>query len=359
MQSNSMTIERERLASLDRYDILDTPSEEAFDRITRLTRRVFDVPMSTLTLVDDHRQWFKSRQGVSACETARGPSFCTVAVGQRVPLLVPDAWADVRFFNSPLVLGAPHIRFYAGAPLITPEGHAIGSLCAMDTRAREFDAESVETLSDLAALAMTQLELRLVAMTDALTGAHSRRAFRSEMDRALSLAQRHGHALSCIMLDLDHFKAVNDTHGHAAGDLVLAATAGACRKALRESDSFGRMGGEEFAVLLPHTDAAHAMTVAEKLRCAIAGLRIPTASGPINVTASLGVAGLDGGAGDTDVLLHRADAALYAAKKSGRNRCVDASAIAVSPPNTRRRLPAVGPARSPARAAARPAAAQA
>jgi diguanylate cyclase (GGDEF)-like protein len=338
MQAEAQIQEQARLASLDRYDVLDTPAEEAFDRITRLTRRIFDVPMSTITLIDGHRQWFKSRQGISASETPRGPALCNVAMREARPLIVPDTLADERFANNTFVVGEPGIRFYAGVPLQTPEGHCIGTLCAMDTKPRTFLADQVDTLSDLARIVMSELELRVLAMTDGLTGALSRRAFRDEFSRAFALALRHKHDLSCIMLDLDHFKAVNDEHGHPVGDLVLAEAAAVCREELRISDSFGRVGGEEFAILLPHTGLVSAMKVAEKLRTAIARLRIPTPFRPIRITASFGVAALNGTVADPDTLLQSADAALYRAKDEGRNRCMEWQPVTIVQQSIRRRV---------------------
>lgn len=338
MPAQAQIQEQARLANLDRYDVLDTPSEEAFDRITRLTRRIFDVPMSTITLIDGHRQWFKSRQGISASETSKGPALCNVAVREARPLIVPDTLADARFAANPFVLGEPHIRFYAGVPLRTPEGHCIGTLCAMDTKPRTFLADQLDTLTDLAHIVMSELELRVLAMTDGLTGALSRRAFRDEFSRSFALALRHRHDLSCIMLDLDHFKSVNDEHGHPVGDLVLSQAAAACREELRKSDVFGRVGGEEFAILLPHTGLAPAMQVAEKLRTAIARLRIPTPLEPIRITASFGVAALDGSIADPDTLLQNADAALYAAKNDGRNKCTEWRPVSITQQNIRRRV---------------------
>jgi diguanylate cyclase (GGDEF)-like protein len=321
MSQEGVMQERERLVALDRYDILDTPSEEAFDRVTRMAQRIFDVPMSTLTLIDGHRQWFKSRQGLNACETSKEPALCNVAIREMHALVVPDTLDDERFAENPFVTGAPGIRFYAGVPLRTPEGHAIGTFCAMDTKPRSFGESEIATLIDLAQMVMSELELRRVAMTDALTGTLSRRAFREEFTRALSLAIRHEHNLACIMIDLDHFKSVNDRYGHAVGDVVLTAATEACRGELRYSDRIGRMGGEEFAVLLPFTGLSSALKVADKLREAIAQLEIPTSAGAINVTASFGVAALDACVGDMDTLLRHADAALYQAKAGGRNQC--------------------------------------
>ncbi len=338
MPAEATIREPERLAALDRYDILDTPCEEAFDRITRLTRRIFDVPMSTVTLIDGHRQWFKSRQGIEACETERGPALCNIVVRQSRALIVPDTLADGRFAANPLVIGEPRIRFYAGVPLLTPEGYGIGTLCAMDTKPRSFLADQVETLTDLGRIVTSELELRRLAMTDGLTGTLSRRAFREECVRTFALARRHRHDLACIMVDLDHFKAVNDSHGHAVGDMVLAAATAACREELRKSDSFGRLGGEEFAVLLPCTSLASALRVAEKLRGAIAQMRIPTPAGTLQVTASFGVSAIDNTTSDMDTLLQNADTALYAAKHEGRNCCRDWHPVEIAHRGIRRRV---------------------
>jgi diguanylate cyclase (GGDEF)-like protein len=313
--------ERDRLEALARYDILDTPNEEAFDRIARLVCRIMKVPMATVTFLDGHRQWFKAREGVANCEDERRIAFCDMTIRENAPLIATDASTDPRFASNPLVTGAPHLRFYAGIPLRTSEGQNIGTLCALGTAPRAIDPGEIAILSDLASIVMNELELRLLASTDGLTGALARRAFREEAARALALAQRHRHEVSCIALDLDHFKTINDTHGHAVGDAVLAGSAATCRELLRQSDLFGRVGGEEFAVLLPHTGRQAALGVAEKLREGIGAQRFDGAEGPFAVSASFGIAAATP-SGDIDALLRAADEALYAAKATGRNRCV-------------------------------------
>ncbi len=321
MQVDLDILEQERLSALDRYDILDTPPETAFDRLTRLARNIFEVPIATVTFIDGHRQWFKSRQGLAEQEGCKSASFCNVAIRQDEPLVVPDTHLDDRFKSNPLVLGAPHIRFYAGAQLRTPDNYGIGTLCAIDTKPRVFDQRSVDILCDLAAAAMSELETHKLVSTDGLTSALSRHSFRSEAERAVALALRHGHALSCIAFDIDHFKNVNDTLGHAIGDLVLKRAVQACRDRLRHSDILGRTGGEEFAIVLPHTTVAAALKVAEEIRGTLAALRFAEEAAALDVSASFGVAGLDRLVRDLDELLRRADNALYAAKNGGRNRC--------------------------------------
>ncbi len=332
--------EQARLCALDRYDVLDTPAEEAFDRITRLVRRIFDVPVSAITLIDGHRQWFKSRQGLDVTETDLPPSLCHSVVRQGAPLIVENAAEDGRVRTNPCVTAEGGIRFYAGIPLRTPDGHDLGALCAADTKPRSFGPRETEILSDLARIVMSELELRALVTTDALTGARSRRAFRDEAGRALALAQRHHHDLSCLMLDVDHFKRINDAYGHAAGDRVLVEIVATCRANMRVSDMIGRLGGEEFAILLQQTGLSAALDVAEKLRAAIARLHVSTGQETVNVTASFGVSAFDRSVGDLDTLLQRSDAALYDSKADGRNRCNlwKAPLEALPPPDLRPRV---------------------
>ena len=323
MKQKDTDTETMRLAALHRYDVLDTPPEEVFDRIARLIKLIFDVPIATVTFIDGHRLWFKSALGVSEPELCRSDAICNVAIQQAEPLVLADAQLDTRLAANPCVHGDLGIRFYAGYPLRTFDGHAIGIICAMDTKPRYFEPARLDALSDLAQIVMDELELRAHARTDSLTGLLSRRALHSEANREVALALRHGNGLSCLALDLDKFKAINDAHGHAAGDRLLRATADACRKALRGSDLLGRIGGEEFALDLPHTGQAAALKVAEKIRREIEALQIEYGGKRLGATASIGLAVLDRSSADFDELLRRADEALYKAKADGRNRCTE------------------------------------
>jgi diguanylate cyclase (GGDEF)-like protein/PAS domain S-box-containing protein len=171
-----------------------------------------------------------------------------------------------------------------------------------------------------------QQELARQARTDALTGLPNRRHFIEQAELELARAKRYDNPLSVLMLDLDEFKAVIDGHGHQVGDMVLYRVGEACRNRLREVDVIGRMGGEEFAILLPETDAARAAEVAERLRQDIAAAVIPLEHGKIlNITASIGIATFTAADADVDWLLSLADKAMYQAKRSGRNRVCVAS----------------------------------
>lgn len=308
-----------RLAALRSYEILDTPREAAFDRITSLVKTVLNVPIAIVSLIDSDRQWFKSCVGLDIDGTPRNISFCTHTIQSRSPLHVPDARLDPRFAENPLVLGPPHIGSYLGVPLATPEGYNLGSLCIIDTKPRDFDGAQVEVLKSFAALVMDELELRRIAAVDFLTGAASRRTFCLEIERCMARFSRHQRPASLIAFDLDHFKKVNDTYGHAGGDAALRTVSATLGMLLRSTDTMGRLGGEEFGILLADTGAADAFETAERLRRAVEATEIPFET-PFRVTASFGVVALRTEYASADDWLGKADEALYDSKRNGRNQ---------------------------------------
>ena len=155
------TNEAARVAALDRYAILDTEPEQSFDDLVILAAHVCKTPMASLTLVDDHRQWFKSIVGVQVRETSREISFCAHAIEQSGLFIIPDTLQDPRFKDNPLVTGEPHARFYAGAPLVNDDGFALGTLCVVDRQPRQLEDEQKMALTSLSHLAMRQIELRM------------------------------------------------------------------------------------------------------------------------------------------------------------------------------------------------------
>lgn len=151
--------EKERLRVLHHYQVLDTPPEDDFDDITYLASEICEVPICLISFIDENRQWFKAKKGLEACETNREYAICAHTILNEDILVVPDLKKDVRFQNNPLVTGAPFIRFYAGAPLITPSNHILGTLCVIDQEARALNPLQLKTLPLLAKQVVRLLEL--------------------------------------------------------------------------------------------------------------------------------------------------------------------------------------------------------
>jgi diguanylate cyclase (GGDEF)-like protein len=315
-----------RLAALHRYEVLDTPIEAAFDRITGLVRTVLNVPICAVSFTDADRQWFKSCIGFSTRQTSRDVAFCAHTIMERELFCVPDAKLDPRFAENPLVTGDPFIRSYLGVPLSTPDGYNVGSLCVSDVAPRSYSPDQIEILKSFAALVVDELELRRIAQTDHLTGAATRRGFILGLEKALSRYRRSGHSTALLLLDVDHFKQVNDTYGHPTGDLVLRAVAGGLASLLRRSDILGRLGGEEFGILLQDTGMDQALETTERLRAHLESVPVRHEP-PLRVTASFGVALLDPELNSVQQWLGAADQALYEAKRAGRNRFCIARAV--------------------------------
>jgi two-component system cell cycle sensor histidine kinase/response regulator CckA len=183
MTTTLTNTEAKRLKVLWQYDVLDTVPEEVFDDLTELAARICEAPIALISLVDEDRQWFKSKVGLSISETSRDISFCGHAIKQQDLFIIPDATQDLRFANNPLVTSDPKIRFYAGAPLVAPDGEALGTLCVIDKVPRQLRLEQQQALRVLARHVMTQLELRRHAKD--LAEAHkAREATREELDKA-------------------------------------------------------------------------------------------------------------------------------------------------------------------------------
>ncbi len=332
-----------RLASLQRMRLLDTPDETAFDRVVRIARRLFSVPIVLFSVVDANRQWFKADVGLGVRQTPRDISFCGHAIHQERMLVVPDARLDARFCDNPLVVGEPHIRFYAGRPIRNTEGHCVGTLCIIDQSPRAFDREDEQALDDLGTWLETGLAQRalgeaqesliadlkqavLASMVDPLLGTWNRRGIMEILEREIARSQRDLGTLLVGIGDLDHFKRVNDRFGHPAGDAVLGEAARRLRDALRASDAVGRFGGEEFLVVVPDCSLADAHEVADRLcRAVEAGGPVRWQDHAIPVTISLGFAHaefVDGADIASDALIVTADRSLYEAKWIGRNRAL-------------------------------------
>jgi diguanylate cyclase (GGDEF)-like protein/PAS domain S-box-containing protein len=461
--------EEARLAALYELALLDTPEEPAFDRVTRLVTQLLNVPTSTVTLIDAKRQWIKSRVGTELRETSRSVAFCAHTIAETGPLIVEDTREDPRFADNPLVTEPGGVRFYAGIPLRTSKGLALGSLCAVDTRPRRLSDAEINALKDLGSIVTDEIHLRerflfekqrreasqsslealhldlenqierrtrelnlviesaydayisiddndivldwnraattmfgwtrrealacpiqqlifpdgvpegdqqmpvtyyaarrdgstlpveiriksldiegrkqrslflhdvteriqlerlrdLEAREDALTQLPNRRALDERLPEAMARTRRQQTALAVLFMDLDGFKAVNDLHGHAAGDELLREIAKRLGAAVRETDYVARWAGDEFVVLLENI----ALDAAERLaRQLVDTLEQPVQlqEAEVHVSASIGVALYKPDVSETALeLLKRADVAMYNAKHAGKAQACMADA---------------------------------
>ena len=309
--------ESRRLETLRVLNLLDSAPDERFDRLTRMARRMFGVPISLVTLIDANRQWFKSNQGLDASETPRDISFCGHAILGDDILLIPDATLDDRFTDNPLVIDNPNIRFYAGCPLTISNGSKIGSLCIIDREPRDFSEEDIKLLRDLATMAEQEIAAVQLSTLDELTVISNRRGFMALGQHSLNLAVRAGIASMMVFFDLDGLKQINDRFGHAEGDRALIAFAEQMRSVFRDTDVFGRIGGDEFAVLLSRADDAIMDEVLARFAEAIGDYNAKARRG-YDLAYSAGRVIHQHANESIDVLLAQADALMYEHKQAKR-----------------------------------------
>lgn len=241
-----------RLKVVKQLNILEKP-EERFDRVTRLAKRMFDVDIALLSIVEQDKQWFKSNVGLNARETGRGESFCGHAILGDEPFIIPDASIDVRFSDNPLVTGEPNIRFYAGVPLKIDNGVKIGTLCIIDNKPRHLSDQQVQDLIDLAKLAESELVANLNSTIDELTQISNRRGYNALADKVIQKCRFAAEPCTIALFDLDSFKRINDTFGHSVGDDALRQFAKLLKSNFRDSDVIARVGGDEFVVVMSGT----------------------------------------------------------------------------------------------------------
>lgn len=317
IKPNIMKNEAERLHALRTLRILDTPHEERFDRITRIAKRMFNVSISLVSLVDEERQWFKSQQGFYASETPRDISFCGHAINQDELFIIPDTVKDVRFFETPLVTDNPHIRFYAGYPLKLRQGINIGTFCIMDSKPRIINEEDKKSLKDLGAMIEQEIQCFQLATLDDLTLISNRRGFFDLVGHNLKVCRRNEWSMSFMLFDLDNFKQINDTYGHHEGDFVLTTFAQIMLNSFRDCDLIGRLGGDEFVTMLSNSDEVKANIVLERFSAAIEKVN-NTLNKSYKIEFSVGVIHF---MHDTDKsienMIQDADAAMYE-KKIGK-----------------------------------------
>jgi diguanylate cyclase (GGDEF)-like protein len=309
--------ETQRLTALRSYDVLDSESERAYDDIVQLASQICGTPVALMGLVDAERVWLKARLGADEPECPREISFCSHTILQDETFVIPDLAADPRFDDNPLVTEVG-LRFYAGAPLVTPDGYAIGTLCALDSVPRTLTDEQREALSALARQVVAQLELRRLlavsrreAATDPLTELGNRRRLVDDFEALLPEATTD-QPLHLLLFDLDGFKKYNDTFGHSAGDALLARLARKLEQAVAEQGTVYRIGGDEFCALI-RGDVSRADTAR-----AAAGLALTEHGEGFTITASHGAVAMPEEAPTATQALRLADERMYG-HKAGRS----------------------------------------
>jgi diguanylate cyclase (GGDEF)-like protein len=335
--------EAERIIDLLDARILETPIQEGFERITRLAKTLFNVPIVAISLVEERRQWFKSIQGLNVCETSRDVSFCGHAILQDDLFLVPDTLLDPRFSDNPLVTGDPHIRFYAGYPIRSPRGFKYGTICLIDHMPREFTLDDLKPLKDIANLIETEImkqnscraqeiliqdldQARLASMIDPLTRLWNRVGMENILHNQMNVFTQTRKPFGIALLDIDHFKSINDTFGHGVGDAALRCVSKSLVGMVRDKDALSRWGGEEFLLLINDATKSQAHTIAERIRAKFEQNRIMLDEiRSVNITLTVGLAtcSRNSPTNQLENLIQQADEALYKGKRTGRNKVVD------------------------------------
>lgn len=309
--------EADRQRTLDDFHILDGPSDEDLDRLTRLASQLLGLPIALISLVDHDRQWFLSRVGLEARETGREVAFCAHAICGDSVMVVGDASSDPRFQDNPLVRAEPHIRFYAGAPLRSHEGHNLGTLCVIGREPRQLSGSERQLLEDLAGMVMQQLESRRRSWRCSLTGLLNRRPFFEEGERELACARGEHAALSLLLVSTSPITDATKAAGRDRHEAMLLWLAGGLRELGRSADLAARVSAAVFALAMPATSLSQAHERAEALLTTLAArpLSHQGLSVPLDVHAAVGEAAAD--EADFPAFFHRVEEALERGRRCG------------------------------------------
>lgn len=333
--------EEQKSEILQRYQILSEDQSSGPLCVADSIALAMRAPFVIAALNRRYRQWYLCEHGTEGYSGADLQTYFARMHLAQSRFDVADITQEEFFSSNTHGLQMPKFKSIAGVPLMDPNGKRFGTLCVADTEVRELSEPDLNLLSsfgrlvsndicvrsaaryavhDLVELEHEKCDLFELATIDPLTKALNRRAFMRFSERELARFKRDNSQLSALMLDIDHFKQVNDVHGHAAGDKVLTKMVAVAASVLRQEDLIGRLGGEEFAIVLVDADAASAARVADRIRQAIKQVKFPSESEPFNVTVSIGVAEPLFNEASINDALERADAALYRAKRNGRDR---------------------------------------
>ena len=325
MSSSARVNEAARLEALYQYSIVGTESDDKFDDLIRLASQICRTPIAVISFVDKDCVWFKSRLGLKMEEIPREVAFCADTILRKAFFTVNNAQEDPRFKTSPLVSSNPYVRFYAGAPLITPSGHALGTVCVMDSVPRTLTQEQQDSLGILARQVVLLLEERRgrpnVALShhDSVTNLPNQELFKDRLQQALALSRRNEQMLGVMLVSLDRFKTIHDTLGYVTADQLLREVAERVTECVRDSDTVARFGSDEFALLLTELNRAEdAAKIAQNIKTALSPA-FEFDNQELFVTTSIGISLFPYDAKDTVTLLKNAGTALSRAKEQDGN----------------------------------------
>jgi diguanylate cyclase (GGDEF)-like protein len=337
-----------QLAEIHCLDAFYTPIEERFERLTRLAKSALRVQVAAVTAVTQECQWFKSVTGWDVTELSMDKSLCANTVIKRRTTIVQDLSKHPRYATHPLVLGAPKFRFYAGVPLSNAKGSVIGTLCVMSLRPRRITEKWQQLLEDIAELAQRELltialhdaqtELvaklshsRRQALLDPLTRVWNRRGGMALLDAGIERAKKDGTSIAVCAVDINHFKSVNDTFGHAIGDRALRLVARELLACVRDNDGVCRFGGDEFFVMFVGTKEKDIGKIADRVRERIHSTRIRVGKDKsTQVSVDMGIQYCEvGSTQSAKQVLDAADKALYRDKRSDRNAMTKQMSVAL------------------------------
>lgn len=308
--------EQDRLFALRQLNLLDTPPSESFDRITRMASQLFDLPISAVSLTDENRQWFKSRVGVDHWEIPRETAPCANVCATSQTLIIPDLLTSDYYRNS--YLAKSGIRFYAGAPLVTREGHALGAMCVLGTEPREVTKQEQATLRDLAAMVMAQIELQhAFGRVDPLTGLSNRNQFTEDLqDMERDTPNARKVALFIEVVDVIELSALHRAMGPAFLDELARIAARCLQQTIGSEVKLYYLGGGQFVHLAEHASHIELLNEAQRLRQALLAL-VTSREVPVLVHPTIGIVPFFLGAIAAGDVLRSAYAACLDARKVG------------------------------------------
>lgn len=333
--------EEARLDALQHSHLLNTPLEQGFERITQITKRIFDVPIAAISLIDKDMQWFKSVVGLEAKESPRELTFCAHTILNDQWLIVDDAQTDDRFADNPMVIQPPSLRFYAGYPIHAGSDQRIGALCIMDRRPRQMSSYEKAILKDMASLVDIEIRnhqfihdaelilhhqgaVKRAAFLDQLTKLWNKEGVSCILEQRISKYQQDPKsAFGLIILSVDSLQSFSEEYGQKAGEDLLKAIAQALVNYCRGEDSIAYVGGKEFMVIASVKQPEDMHAIADRIRTSLYNESLLTRAGPVKITVTAGLAYYNPDKHTKpDTLINDAKSALKEGKESGGNQTV-------------------------------------